>query len=179
MPSSLLPEPATAVSRPLEEADAVLARFDPDWPQGHPTARLVEEYLLGRAHGILDVSGRPAPAPADDAAAPPPVTVVLDDPTGALVLVAALAGAPQVHAWNDSAQAARAVRLAVGHLPAHAWEAVVLHETRADALAAAFQCAAGAEAAPADGGMEEAAGSPPSGVLVPPPRSWSPAVTST
>jgi 16S rRNA (guanine1207-N2)-methyltransferase len=112
------------------------------------------------------VSGRPAPAPADDAAAPPPVTVVLDDPTGALVLVAALAGAPQVHAWNDSAQAARAVRLAVGHLPAHAWEAVVLHETRADALAAAFQCAAGAEAAPADGGMEEAAGSPPSGVRI-------------
>src|SRR5699024_11846108 len=67
--------------------------------------RLLEEYLLGRAHGILDVSGRPVPPegnPADFAspgdassvfAAAPgtgPVTVVLDDPTGALVLVAAL-----------------------------------------------------------------------------------------
>ena len=166
MPSSLLPEPATAVSRSLEEADAVLARFDPDWPQGHPTARLVEEYLLGRAHGVLDVSGRALAVPADDAAAPQPVTVVLDDPTGALVLVAALAGAPQVHAWNDSARAARAVRMAVGHLPADAWEAVVLHETRADALAAAFRSAAGTEAAPAGGGMEETAGSSPSGVRI-------------
>ena len=105
MPSSLLPEPPTAQTESLEAVDAVLARFDPAWPQGHPTARLVEEYLLGRAHGILDVSGRPvrpSDDPADSAspseassvsvAAPETglVTVVLDDPTGALVLVAAL-----------------------------------------------------------------------------------------
>ena len=163
MPSSLLPESSTAAMASVEEADAVLARFDPDWPQGHPTARLVEEYLLGRAHGILDVSGRPVDA---SAPSPQPVTVVLGDPTGALVLIAALAGAPQVHAWNDSARAARAVRTAVGHLPADAWEAVALHDTRADALAAAFQSTAGTEAVPAGEHVEEAAGASPSGVRV-------------
>ena len=154
MPSSLLPEPPTAQTESLEAVDAVLARFDPAWPQGHPTARLLEEYLLGRAHGILDVSGRPVPPegnPADFAspgdassvfAAAPgtgPVTVVLDDPTGALVLVAALTGAPAVHAWADSARAQEAIRAACAHLPAELQEVVTLHSQRRDALRAAQQ----------------------------------------
>ena len=154
MPSSLLPEPPTAQTESLEAVDAVLARFDPAWPQGHPTARLVEEYLLGRAHGILDVSGRPvrpSDDPADSAspseassvsvAAPEtgPVTVVLDDPTGALVLVAALTGAPAVHAWADSARAQDAIRAACAHLPAELHEVVTMHRQRRDALEAAQQ----------------------------------------
>jgi 16S rRNA (guanine1207-N2)-methyltransferase len=154
MPSSLLPEPPTAQTESLEAVDAVLARFDPAWPQGHPTARLVEEYLLGRAHGILDVSGRPVPPsddPADSAspggassvstAAPGtgPVTVVLDDPTGALVLVAALTGAPVVDAWADSARAQEAIRAAVAHLPAPLQVVVTLHRQRQEALEAAQQ----------------------------------------
>ena len=154
MPSSLLPEPPTAQTESLEAVDAVLARFDPAWPQGHPTARLVEEYLLGRAHGILDVSGRPvrpSDDPADSAspseassvsvAAPETglVTVVLDDPTGALVLVAALTGAPAVHAWADSARAQDAIRAACAHLPAELHEVVTMHRQRRDALEAAQQ----------------------------------------
>ena len=154
MPSSLLPEPPTAQTESLEAVDAVLARFDPAWPQGHPTARLLEEYLLGRAHGILDVSGRPVPPegnPADFAspgdassvfAAAPgtgPVTVVLDDPTGALVLVAALTGAPAVHAWADSARAQDAIRAACAHLPAELHEVVTMHRQRRYALETAQQ----------------------------------------
>ena len=154
MPSSLLPEPPTAQTESLEAVDAVLARFDPAWPQGHPTARLVEEYLLGRAHGILDVSGRPvrpSDDPADSAspseassvsvAAPETglVTVVLDDPTGALVLVAALTGAPAVHAWADSARAQDAIRAACAHLPAELHEVVTMHRQRRYALETAQQ----------------------------------------
>lgn len=163
MPTSLLPEASSAAGDPLAGADAVLARFDPDWPQGHPTARLVEEYLLGRARGVLNVSGRPVDTVAPTAQ---PVTVVLGDSTGALVLIAALAGAPQVHAWNDSARAGRAVRTAVGHLPADAWEAVELHETGEGALAAALQSAAGAATAAVGDRRAETAGSSPSGVRV-------------
>lgn len=134
MPSSVLPEPPTVVTESLAVADAVLARFDPAWPLGHATARLVEEYLLGRAYGALDVSGRPATAPETR-----PVTVVLDDPTGALVLVAALTGASAVHAWADSARAQEAIRAACAHLPAELQEVVTLHSQRRDALRAAQQ----------------------------------------
>src|SRR5699024_12461586 len=127
------PSTETAHTEAQEAMCAAHALSDPAWPQGHPTARLVEEYLLGRAHGILDVSGRPVRPEGDPAdfaspgdassvfAAAPgtgPVTVVLDDPTGALVLVAALTGAPAVHAWADSARAQDAIRAACAHLPA-------------------------------------------------------------
>src|SRR5690606_8659066 len=68
-----------------------------------------------------------------------PVTVVLDDPTGALVLVAALTGASAVHAWADSARAQEAIRAACAHLPAELQEVVTLHSQRRDALRAAQQ----------------------------------------
>lgn len=165
MPASLLLGRCAAADAALARVDAVLAGWEPAWPQGHATARLVEEYLQGRASGVLDVSGRPwvaaigtaaeAPATAADtipdnaavaatpsadtttSAASDPVTVVLDDPTGALVLVAALTGALRVHAAADSARAQDAIRRAIRALPEDPRAAVTLHANAADALRAA------------------------------------------
>lgn len=120
MLSSLLSEYSSVLEGPWEEADTVLTRWSSTWPRGHANARIVEEYLLGRAMGVLDVSGRPnAEGPASGAPGPvSPATAVFGDPDGGLVLAAVLTGARSVAVAGDSAAAAAACREAVEALPA-------------------------------------------------------------
>ena len=72
-------------------ADEALVRWSSDWPLGHADARILEEYLVGRSTGALDVSGRAATgadgrtlegsAASEDVRLPPsvaPSTLVLD-----------------------------------------------------------------------------------------------------
>lgn len=160
MPRSLLSDDDSASHRRLADADAVLARWSADWPQGHSDARILEEYLVGRAAGDLDVSGRPvgdAGAAAGEAAAldrevahdrtaqasdAAVSTAVLDDPDGSLTLVAALTGAHATassHATavaTDSASAVHACRRAVEALPDAVRSTVGFHDTAAEAVAA-------------------------------------------
>ncbi|GAA4514292.1 class I SAM-dependent methyltransferase [Brevibacterium yomogidense] len=138
MLSSLLSEYSSVLEGPWAEADTVLTRWSSDWPRGHANARIVEEYLLGRAMGLLDVSGRPVVAgPASGAPAPvSPPTAVLGDPEGGLVLAAVLTGAPSVAVAGDSAAATAACREAVEVLPATLRDAVRFCDSPAEAVAA-------------------------------------------
>ncbi|WAL41443.1 methyltransferase [Brevibacterium sp. BRM-1] len=57
MSRSLLPDPAllAPLAQRLRSASAPAL---PAWPDGAPESRILAEYLVGRAHGVLDVSGR-------------------------------------------------------------------------------------------------------------------------
>lgn len=133
MPRSLLAEAASASHRRLADADEVLVRWSSDWPQGHSDARILEEYLVGRAAGDLDISGR---AVSDTAARPVRAlpTAVLDDPDGSLALVVALTGAPQTAVATDSASAGHTCRGAIGALPDAVRTTVAFHDTAAEAV---------------------------------------------
>lgn len=134
MPASLLPEALLRPDGPIAATDRELAAVFAGWPLGHPDARLVQEYLTGRAAGVLDVSGRPAAGSGAEAATmgtdgngtdgagtdrtdgvdtPAPGSIVLDDASGALALVVALTGAGPVVAYADSIAAEESARRAV------------------------------------------------------------------
>ncbi|WP_101589642.1 class I SAM-dependent methyltransferase [Brevibacterium jeotgali] len=149
MPRSLLSEDDPAAQRRLADADEVLVGWSSDWPQGHADARILEEYLAGRAAGDLDISGRAvADAVGGAAAGDVPVdetthaphaaasTAVLDDPDGSLALVVALTGARRTAVATDSASAGHACRAAFEALPESVRSAVGFHDSAAEAVAA-------------------------------------------
>lgn len=81
--------------------EPVLRRSFPEWPAGTPKARILAQYLTGRAGGLLDLSGRPAvPGAADgEEWVPLPWLVVGDDEDGALAWVCA-AVEPTAEVWT-------------------------------------------------------------------------------
>lgn len=137
MLSSLLSECSSVQGNPLKTADEVFRNWSSDWPRGHANARLVEEYLWGRAMGVLDVSGRPLTVVPVHTGLPPvsPPTAVLGDPDGGLVLAAVLTGAERVAVAGDSAAAALACREAVDILPSPLRESVRFYGSVGDAAA--------------------------------------------
>lgn len=143
MLSSLLSECPSDLESPLQAADEVFATWSSTWPRGHANARLVQEYLWGRATGLLDVSGRPLPDSLPQELPTPvsPPTVVLGDPDGGLVLAAALSGAERVAVAGDSAAAIAACREAVNALPEPLKDAVRFYGSTADAVAGAADTA--------------------------------------
>lgn len=121
MPASLLPDPGVldTLQTEIRASGGEHAR----WPQGFPLGRITQEYLVGRALGVLDVSGRVVagggeggPSPAAPAAGPSgsttgaqtlPVLVVDDTEAGELLLAvdsaARAAGLTRpVLTYNDS-----------------------------------------------------------------------------
>ncbi|MYM18402.1 methyltransferase [Brevibacterium sp. 5221] len=96
MSRSLLPDPAllAPLAQRLRSASAPAL---PAWPDGAPESRILAEYLVGRAHGVLDVSGRRSGGADQDGAvqrdaegfADLPLLVIDDDEAGALWAVAA------------------------------------------------------------------------------------------
>lgn len=123
MPASLLPPALLSATGRIPLVDEGMATVFPGWPHGHPNARLVEEYLIGRRAGKLDISGRPIlaaePAQADPFTQPDPPTIVLDDPDGALALVAALSSGSEVGLYGDSIAAESTARSAFEALVAN------------------------------------------------------------
>ncbi len=147
MPRSLLSDDDPASQRRLADADEALVRWSSDWPLGHADARILEEYLVGRSTGALDVSGRAATgadgrtlegsAASEDVRLPPsvaPSTLVLDDPDGSLTAVVALTGARRTTVAVDSAAAGAACRGALESLPDAVRGTVIVHGTAAEAL---------------------------------------------
>ncbi|GAA4284823.1 methyltransferase [Brevibacterium daeguense] len=130
MAASLLPDPELGAA-----SSAQLAAHLPGWPTGHPSARLLHEYVLGRSAGVLDISGRPnTEAPVIQAAEPAvsgddrPVsealrgfqqlrTLVLDDPDGALSTVLAVTAGAEVEVYCDSLADERRVQEAAETVP--------------------------------------------------------------
>ncbi|GAA2100867.1 hypothetical protein GCM10009823_23490 [Brevibacterium salitolerans] len=108
MSASLLPRDRTAARESLERSAGRLREVFPEWPAGHPTARLLQEYLAGRAAGELDLSGRfPQPETAAPLLREAAVTLVLDDSDGALTLVSAgISSSPHVVRCDSAAEAA-------------------------------------------------------------------------
>lgn len=156
MPRSLLSNTHTVSQERLAVADEALARWSAAWPQGHSDARILEEYLVGRSAGDLDISGRAVDSPAREAAETAEVaadpsgsrhasdspsgtaapTLVVDDPDGSLSLVVALAGAGRTAVVTDSAAAGEACRAARESLPEPVRSTVGVHRTVAEAAAA-------------------------------------------
>ena len=155
MPRSLLSEVDHASHRRLADADEVLSRWSSDWPQGHSEARILEEYLAGRAEGALDISGRAVAGNAAEAAVTSAAeavvttatdaataiagvlpTAVLDDPDGSLTLVVGLLDAPLTVVATDSASAGQSCRAAIESLPEAVRTTVAIHDTAAEAVAA-------------------------------------------
>lgn len=129
MPASLLPDVLLRPDGRIAKSDHALDAVFAGWPLGHPGARLVQEYLAGRAAGALDISGRPAtgsgagtdgatvegPSGGDAAL---PLSIVLDDADGALTLAVALTGSGPVLTYADSIAAEETARRSVDVVPA-------------------------------------------------------------
>ncbi|MCK1803220.1 methyltransferase [Nocardia zapadnayensis] len=124
MPASLVPDALLSPDGLIAARDRELAAVFDGWPLGHPDARLVQEYLAGRAAGALDISGRPTGtdgtgptgatiAEASGGDAPLPLSIVLDDPDGALALAVAHSDSGPVLAFADSIAAEAAARRSV------------------------------------------------------------------
>lgn len=124
MPASLVPDALLSPDGLIAAGDRELAAVFDGWPLGHPDARLVQEYLAGRAAGALDISGRPTAASgtgptgatiaeASGGDAPLPLSIVLDDPDGALTLAVAHSDFAPVLAFADSIAAEAAARRSI------------------------------------------------------------------
>lgn len=94
MAQSLLPN-----ARPLGASTYELAQTYPDWPMGTPKGRLLQEYLIGRKAGVLDIAGRPLLG--ESTWADLPLIVIDDDERGALARVCAAARSGDVTVFND------------------------------------------------------------------------------